>query len=72
MFTEQGFVLVKGLLSAPVIQAASAELRALTTDDRPRCDMIWFEGGLRDHLQLDVGFEVTERGSIKFLQPEPD
>ncbi len=52
LFAAQGFVLVKGLLSAPLIEAASAELLALTMDDRPRCDMIWFEGGLRDHLPL--------------------
>ncbi len=52
LFAEQGFLLIKGLLPASAIDAASSELQALTTSDRPRCDMIWFEGGLRDHLQL--------------------
>ncbi|MGI9500320.1 MAG: phytanoyl-CoA dioxygenase family protein [Geminicoccaceae bacterium] len=52
LFAEQGFVLVKGLLSAGDIEAAEAELEALTLSDLPRCEMIWFEGGLRDHLPL--------------------
>ncbi|MGI9434553.1 MAG: phytanoyl-CoA dioxygenase family protein, partial [Geminicoccaceae bacterium] len=51
-FADQGFVLVKGLLSEAELEAARAELQALTTSDRPSCEMIWFEGGLRDHLSL--------------------
>ncbi|MGH1482821.1 MAG: phytanoyl-CoA dioxygenase family protein [Geminicoccales bacterium] len=51
-FAEQGFVLVKGLLSEAELGAARAELKTLTTSDQPRCEMIWFEGGLRDHLSL--------------------
>ncbi len=51
-FAEQGFVLVKGILSKAELEVARAELQSLTTDDRPRCDMIWFEGGLRDHFSL--------------------
>ena len=52
MLADQGFVLVNGLLSASHIENAAMELRELTTSDHPRCDMIWFEGGLRHHLQL--------------------
>ena len=51
-FVEQGFVLVEGMLSETELEAARAELQSLTTSDRPRCEMIWFEGGLRDHLSL--------------------
>ncbi len=51
-FVEQGFVLVEGMLSEAALEAARAELQSLTTSDRPRCEMIWFEGGLRDHLSL--------------------
>ena len=51
-FAEQGFLLVKGLISNDELEAARGELKALTTSDRPRCEMIWFEGGLRDHLTL--------------------
>lgn len=52
LFAEQGFVVVKGLLSMNDLATAKAELQSLTTSDQPRCDMIWFEGGLRDHLTL--------------------
>ncbi|MGI9388224.1 MAG: phytanoyl-CoA dioxygenase family protein, partial [Methyloligellaceae bacterium] len=51
-FAEQGFVLIKGVLSNTELEAARAELQALTTSDQPRCEMIWFEGGLRDHFSL--------------------
>ena len=51
-FAEQGFVLIKGVLSDTELEAARAELQALTTSDRPCCEMIWFEGGLRDHFSL--------------------
>ena len=51
-FAEQGFLLVKGLISEGELEAARDELKALTTSDQPRCEMIWFEGGLRDHLTL--------------------
>lgn len=51
-FAEQGFVLIKGLLSTAELEAARVELQALTTSDRPCCEMIWFEGSLRDHLSL--------------------
>ena len=51
-FVEQGFLLVKDLIPKDEFQAARGELEALTTSDRPRCEMIWFEGGLRDHLTL--------------------
>ncbi len=52
MLADQGFVLVQGLLSASDLETAAKELRELTTSNHPRCDMIWFEGGLRHHLQL--------------------
>ncbi len=52
LFAEEGFVLVKQLLSVDDIEAAAAELQALTLSDQPRCEMVWFEGGLRDHLSL--------------------
>ncbi|MGI9511014.1 MAG: phytanoyl-CoA dioxygenase family protein [Geminicoccaceae bacterium] len=51
-FVEQGFILVKGLLSEAELEVARAELSVLTTSDRPRCEMIWFEGSLRNHLAL--------------------
>ncbi len=51
-FVEQGFALVKGLLSEAELEAARVELQALTMSDHPHCEMIWFEGGLRDHFSL--------------------
>ncbi len=51
-FAEQGFVLVKGLLSEAELGAARAELKTLTTSDQPRCEMIWFEGGLSSKIRF--------------------
>jgi phytanoyl-CoA hydroxylase len=54
-YRQDGFLLVRGLLSEAEILAARTELGAMTLADDPGCDMIWYEGGLRDHIPLDPG-----------------
>jgi phytanoyl-CoA hydroxylase len=51
-FAADGFLLVKGLLREDELAEAIRELRDLTQSDKPRCEMIWFEGALRDHWSL--------------------
>jgi phytanoyl-CoA hydroxylase len=44
----------RALLPERVVGAAGAELEALARADAPGCQMIWYEGALRDHLALDA------------------
>lgn len=52
-YRDEGFLMVRGLLPAHEVRAARAELEVMARADAPGCDMIWYEGGLRDHLDLD-------------------
>jgi phytanoyl-CoA hydroxylase len=52
-YCEDGFLMVRGLLPAGELGEARAELEAMTLADRPACEMIWYEGALRDHLEMD-------------------
>ena len=46
--------MVRGLLPPAEIEAARAELEAMALSDRPDCELIWYEGALREHLELDA------------------
>ncbi len=52
-YREDGFLMVRGLLSLEVVRAARAELEAMAQAGDPGCAMIWYEGALRDHLALE-------------------
>jgi hypothetical protein len=52
-YRDDGFLMVRGLLSVDEVLAARAELEAMALADDPACEMIWYEGALRDHLTLD-------------------
>ncbi len=52
-YRRDGFLLVRGLLGPSEIEAAKAELETMTRADDPGCEMVWYEGGLRDHIRLD-------------------
>ena len=71
-FAEQGFLLVHGLLTPAEVRAARDELVAMTLSDAPDCDMIWYEGILRDHLRLagerDRGVDGSDAGRLALGQ----
>ena len=52
-YHEDGFLMVRGLLPEDEVHAARQELEAMARADEPACSMIWYEGALRDHLELD-------------------
>jgi hypothetical protein len=62
-FDEQGFVLLCGLIPSDKIGAARNALGAMTLSDQPECEMIWYEGGLRDHLALSGDDDQETNGS---------
>ena len=74
--------MVRGLLPLTQLEAARAELEEMARADRPACEMIWYEGALRDHLALDAsadrpldstatssGFVQGQEGSLPNLDP---
>jgi len=63
-FREEGFLLVKGLLPMADIMAAKAELEAMTLADNPDCWGVWYEGALRDHVQLDPARDREIDGKV--------
>jgi phytanoyl-CoA hydroxylase len=84
-YREDGFLMVRGLLPGSEVLAARAELEAMARADVPGCQMIWYEGALRDHLALDsardremagkagggVGFVAGQEGNgLPDLDPE--
>jgi phytanoyl-CoA hydroxylase len=82
LYREQGFLNVRGLLSAQEVTAARAELEAMALSDWPGCDMLWYEGAIRDHIRLDPsrdhhvdgrttgqGFAAGQEGSLPDLDP---
>jgi phytanoyl-CoA hydroxylase len=52
-YRADGFLMVRGLVPVGEVRAARAELEAMTLAERPGCEMIWYEGALRDLLALD-------------------
>lgn len=81
-YRAEGFLTVRGLLSAAEVQAARAELEAMALSDRPGCEMLWYEGALRNHVRLDPsrdheidgrttgqGFAAGQEGSLPDLDP---
>lgn len=62
-FDDQGFVLLCGLIPSDKIGAARNALGAMTLSDQPECEMIWYEGGLRDHLALSGDDDQETNGS---------
>jgi phytanoyl-CoA hydroxylase len=83
-YREDGFLMVRGLLPEAEVMAARAELEAMARAAAPGCQMIWYEGALRDHLALDAsrdremaakagggaGFVNGQEGSLPSLDPE--
>ena len=53
-YTDDGVILVGDVFSRTEIDAARACLAAMTRDDAPRCEAIWYEGNIRDRLGLDA------------------
>jgi phytanoyl-CoA hydroxylase len=82
LYREQGFLNVRGLLSAQEVTTALSELEAMALSDQPGCDMLWYEGAIRDHIRLDPardhhvdgrttgqGFAAGQEGSLPDLDP---
>lgn len=64
-YAEQGFLVVRGGLTAAEVAAARDELHAMTLADDPRCGMIAFEGALQALLPIAVGEAATpEQGQF--------
>ncbi len=53
-YADDGVILVSDVFNAAEIDAARACLAAMTLADAPRCEAIWYEGGIRDRLGLDA------------------
>jgi phytanoyl-CoA hydroxylase len=63
-FRDDGFLMVRGLLGADEVLAARAELEAMALGDDPDCWGIWYEGALRDHIQLDPARDREIDGKV--------
>jgi phytanoyl-CoA hydroxylase len=63
-YREDGFLMVRGLLSENDVLAARAELEAMARAAPPGCAMIWYEGALRDHMALDPGRDREIDGKL--------
>jgi phytanoyl-CoA hydroxylase len=66
-YRDDGFLMVRGLLSVDEVLAARAELETMAFADAPACEMIWYEGALRDHLALDPGRDREIDGRVSGL-----
>lgn len=51
---EEGFLNVRGLLPLDEVRAARAELEAMALSEEPACKLIYYEGAMRQHVQLDA------------------
>jgi phytanoyl-CoA hydroxylase len=68
-FREDGFLMVRGLLSAAEVAAAKTELEAMALAERPACAMLWYEGALREHIALDASRDRPmdpKAGGVRF------
>ncbi len=63
-YRTDGFLMVRGLVAVDEVKAARAELEAMALADRPGCEMIWYEGALRDRLALDPGRDREIDGRV--------
>ena len=63
-FREDGYLMVRGLLSPDEVAATRAELEAMAKSDAPDCWGIWYEGALRDHLALDPSLDREIDGKV--------
>lgn len=81
-YREDGYLMVKGALPLAELEAARSELEQMARSDRPTCEMIWFEGALREHIALDAnadreldsgttrsGFVLGQEGGLPALDP---
>ena len=62
-YRDDGFLMVRGLLTADEVLAARAELEAMARADTPGCS-IWYEGAIRDHLALDPSRDHEIDGKV--------
>ena len=51
---EEGFLNVRGLLPLDEIRATRAELEAMALSEDPACKLLYYEGAMRQHVQLDA------------------
>lgn len=51
---EEGFLNVRGLLPLDEIRAVRAELEAMALSEDPACKLLYYEGAMRRHVQLDA------------------
>jgi phytanoyl-CoA hydroxylase len=68
-YREEGFLTVRGLLAPEEVRAARAELEAMALADEPGCAMIWYEGAIRDRLDLDASRDREidpKAGGVRF------
>jgi phytanoyl-CoA hydroxylase len=61
-YRDDGYLLVRGLLAAELVDAARRELAAMALADDPGCEQLWYEGALREHLPLDPARDVAIDG----------
>jgi phytanoyl-CoA hydroxylase len=60
---DEGFLNVRGLLPLAEVQAARAELEAMALSEKPDCELIYYEGALRQYIQLDAGRDQDVDGN---------
>jgi len=65
-YEQRGFLVIRGGLTPGEVEAAKAELEAMTLSEDPACKEIYYEGTIRDHLAApvtDARKSSTEGGS---------
>lgn len=61
-YRDDGFLLVKGLMEPELVRAGRRTLEDMALAEDPDCEQIWYEGALRDHLELDASKDVEIDG----------
>ena len=61
-YRASGFLLVEGLFQEEAVAAARAEIALMTLSDAPACEMIHYEGRLRDYLPVNADADRTVDG----------
>ncbi len=58
-YAAEGYLLIKNAYSPAEVEAARAELEAMALSNDPQCQAVFYEGLLRQHMDLKGSFEPS-------------